>query len=106
MGEVTAASLTRPPLPDGATSGQHQVASCSHPEIPSPEPVLDFLLSALHWLGVTLYGGGLIGGACLMLAARVLDPVDVRVVMRAWRYWGAILGLSMGALILGGLGLR
>jgi len=39
-----------------------------------------------------------------MAASRALEPVDARVVMRAWRYWGAILGVSMGSLILGGLG--
>lgn len=66
--------------------------------------MLAYLLSALHWLGVTIYGGGLLGFAALMLASRLLEPIDLRVVMRAWRYWGAILGLSMGGLILGGLG--
>ncbi len=66
--------------------------------------MLSYLLIALHWLGVTVYGGGLLGFAALMVSAHVLEAIDLRVVLRAWRYWGATLGLSMGGLILGGLG--
>jgi uncharacterized membrane protein len=64
---------------------------------------MDFLFASLHWLGFTVYGGSLIAFALLMLAARLLDPVEIEKVMRVWRYWGAGLGVSMGALIFGGL---
>lgn len=74
-----------------------------------PSQVIELLTDALrllHFAGVTVYGGSLFAFAVLLLARHHLAPLDTVAIVRAWRAWGAGLGLSMGALILAGLGLH
>lgn len=63
-------------------------------------------LLALHWLGVTVYGGSLVAFAVLLSARRHLAPLASEHVVRVFRAWGAGFGLSMGALIFSGLALH
>ena len=65
---------------------------------------LEWLFLALHWLGTTVYCGSVIGFALLLGLAPRLERVDEVATMDVYRSWGAILGLSMGCLIFGGLG--
>lgn len=67
---------------------------------------MDVALFYLHWLAVTVYGGSLFAFAVLLAARRRLAPLSSEAVVRAWRAWGAGLGLSMGTLIFTGLALR
>lgn len=67
---------------------------------------MDVALTILHWLATTLYGGSLCAFAVLLILRRRLAPLTSEAVVRAWRAWGAGLGLSMGTLILSGLLLR
>ncbi len=65
---------------------------------------LSWLFEALHWLGVTVYCGSVLSFALVLGLAMRVDRLDEVAVMNVYRAWGAILGLSMGALIFGGLG--
>ncbi len=64
----------------------------------------EWLLLTLHHLGVVVYGGSVIAFAVLLGLAPRLERLDERAVMGVFRAWGSGLGLSMGALIFGGLG--
>lgn len=65
---------------------------------------LSWLFEALHWLGTTVYCGSVLSFALVLSLAPRLERVNEVAVMDVYRAWGAILGLSMGALIFGGLG--
>jgi hypothetical protein len=64
---------------------------------------LTWLFLALHWLGTTIYCGSVLGFALLLGVAPRMERLDPVAVMDVYRAWGAILGLSMGALIFAGL---
>jgi len=65
---------------------------------------LSWLFESLHWLGTTIYCGSVLGFALVLGLAPRLERVDEVAAMDIYRAWGAILGLAMGTLILGGLG--
>lgn len=63
---------------------------------------IDLFFSALHWLGATVYGGSLVAFSLLLAMRSLIVGEHSEGVMRVFRAWGPGLGLSMGALILGG----
>ncbi len=63
---------------------------------------IDLFFSALHWLGATLYGGSLVAFSLLLAMRSLIVGEQSEGVMRVFRAWGPGLGISMGALILGG----
>ena len=63
---------------------------------------IDIFFSALHWLGATIYGGSLIAFSLLLVIRHLIVGEHSNDVMGIFRAWGPGLGLSMGALILGG----
>lgn len=63
---------------------------------------IDLFFSALHWLGATIYGGSLIAFSLLLAMRSLIVGEQSEGVMRVFKAWGPGLGLSMGALILGG----
>ena len=63
---------------------------------------IDIFFSALHWLGATIYGGSLIAFSLLLVIRQRIVGEHRQNVMGVFLAWGPGLGLSMGALILGG----
>lgn len=63
---------------------------------------IDLFFSALHWLGATIYGGSLVAFSLLLAMRSLIVGERSEGVMRVFKAWGPGLGLSMGALILGG----
>lgn len=63
---------------------------------------IDLFFSALRWLGATLYGGSLLAFALLLAMRQLVVGAHSERLVRVYRAWGPGLGLSMGAMILGG----
>ncbi len=63
---------------------------------------MHLLAATAHWAGLALYGLVLTGFALKAL----FQPVRRRETLLAFQGWGSFLGLSMGALIFGGVGLH
>lgn len=59
------------------------------------------LAAALHDLGMVLYVGPMVAFTVLIAMHRRLRPMQPWDVVRTYRAWGAGLGLSMGAWVLG-----
>ncbi|MCB9759034.1 MAG: hypothetical protein H6739_04275 [Alphaproteobacteria bacterium] len=64
------------------------------------------LLTVIHWVSVTVWAGSLVAFTVLMTLRHRLAPLASEHVVRAWRAWGAGLGLSMGTLFFSGVGLH